>query len=295
MSRRCVGYTGEGRARQPVYVDEGPSAANSSDGIASLGRLSALTEDQLTTDAALERAAAAEAHGRRSPAEWGRQPATRNATRPALGSPDHLQQSRLDGARRHVEVVAARRPPPPDEEPVMATEPAAPTTSDLDPDGPLMALATASHEAADARAQYEAAEYRWTEARLALLAAWRAVGIDAEQVRAPDALVPLGEIAPEEVDGDRILAEARRLSPVDRLEQTGLVNGGGPRSMRPSDRRILDALLEHGGDRKAASEAIGMKLTSLVGSLSGLRSRHGQDLTAAERAVLSTPRRRAEA
>lgn len=54
-------------------------------------------------------------------------------------------------------------------------------------------------------------------------------------------------------------------------------------------RRMVDAMVEAKGDRPTAARSLGIKLESLVGSLSAVRAR--TDLTAAERAAVAVTRR----
>ena len=204
MSRRILRYEGEGRRRRPVWLPEGPANGAGDSSLigshAAVARLSAVAPSRLVevggrvpggsgaverrqaTDAQREawRAADAAPAHLSSPSLARPSPAIRD--RPALGSPEHLQQSRMRGARRHVEVVASRRPPlvrladapvppPPPEEHVMESAAQPPAVPDpryeaLDElQSAALAAQDALSERAGAQTRLEAADAAWDAAR----------------------------------------------------------------------------------------------------------------------------------
>ena len=203
MSRRCIGYEGEGKARRPIYEDQGPANGRgaSDSGRAMVARLSDLTTASLSPSAGaaavVERRMATEAQRAhwRTPAAAESPIAPVAVRRPALDSPEHLQASRMRGAARHVEVITARRPTPapPPEEPVMDAEPAPAAPEPEDPVDPfataLWAVRDAADEAAEAWSLRIEAEGRWRAAEAALRASVEAL---AAPVR-PDVLAAIDE------------------------------------------------------------------------------------------------------
>lgn len=91
--------------------------------------------------------------------------------------------------------------------------------------------------------------------------------------RAPDAAARMAAIA-----SDR----------ASRVHTHDVAAGGGPGSIPPYQRRMLDALVAANGNVPAAAAAIGIKATSLTGTMGRLRKLNG--LTDAERAVVARKR-----
>jgi hypothetical protein len=201
-----------------------------------------------------------------------------------------MQQSRLRGAERHVEVLAERRA---DSPPIRIVDPpvAAPEethTMDAPPatelEEALGRINSASLEAIEALTDVRMASRRWAAAQEQLAVAYRDAGLTEpgatngtpEPVRLA---VVASQTTPDQIE------TARRLSPVDALERNGTANGTG----RPAYvQRMLDALVEANGDFTTAARTIGLKRSSLVGSMSKLRAR--EDLTDAERVVVARKR-----
>lgn len=115
MSRRIVGYEGEGKHRRPIYSD--PLAVDLS--INPPGPV----ERRVTTDAERE-GFAPRIQGAglvRLPRRAASVAAAPPAPRPAVTDAERMQASRMRGAARHVEVVTGRKPASPAlEEPVMS-------------------------------------------------------------------------------------------------------------------------------------------------------------------------------
>lgn len=155
MSKRVIGYEGEGRARRPIYADEGPSAASTGDGLASvsrLGRLSALdireTAGQIEFDNTVERRQIT---------------AAERAARDQEARPSPIEPRR-----------AAARPPRVQEEPNVTGTP--PVEPEAEPSAsPFTRLAQAAQDAAAAKAAKDVADRAWEVAQAALEAAWREV------------------------------------------------------------------------------------------------------------------------
>jgi hypothetical protein len=237
MSRRVIRYEGEGRRRRPVYEDQGPGngAAGTLTSLgphAQVARISQAEASRLVEVGGkmpdggagkmpdggagkIERSMATEAQ----PARW-RSAETRpspiarvDVARPAMNSPEHLQQSRLRGARRHVEVVAAQHAraaspsTPPPEEPAMV-EPAAPpepaAVEGLLGDT-LAILADAARSAQEAWDRHQAAEATWLAERAALEAAWLALWYQ------PGWMAP-AELGPDEPPPDRLPMQSIELA-----------------------------------------------------------------------------------
>lgn len=248
MARRVIRYEGEGRHRRPIFEDLGPASAagrghDGQDGHATVARLSSLEASKVVGigerlqggAGAVERRMATTAQReawrseRPAPASPIAPVRVGTPARPAMGSREHLRQSRMNGARRHVEVVkrpsiledaaALGRqqvaligladppviPSPPEEEPhvndVAALPPSVrdndavdPQTIVPDPDaGPLARLAIAAAVANDAWRERQRADAVWAEANHAWQASNRALSLAADEVRAFLA----GEFEPE--------------------------------------------------------------------------------------------------
>lgn len=174
--RRVVGYVGEGRARRPLYHDDVIE-----------GTPHGIPVGSPEAAAAIARVGGSETPLRRNHGLF--------PDRPALNSPEHLQKSRMNGARRHKEVVAAQRPAVIEEVPV--SEPTIrssnipediPELPEHGPDDdPYLTLIAAANEARQAIAgerialvAYEEAELRARHAQKALAAAWEIVATTVE-------------------------------------------------------------------------------------------------------------------
>lgn len=232
MSRRVVSYEGEGKRRRPVYADEGPAAASTSDGLASLGRLSALTSHDLDDGAGrrVERRdiTQAEIEARRE-----RDSVPDHLTRPTLATAgpgliddrERAQASRRRGAEANrARIAASKAPrtaasyrPEPKEEPAVTEptqEPEDVPVSWLEPPmTTLIAVADAANEAALAWEEKIKGETRWLEASAALLAAWRALPPLPETVPLYRVHEP---IAPDEpTEADRFIHEVSIQAQID--------------------------------------------------------------------------------
>lgn len=263
MSRRVLRYEGEGRARRPVYADEGPSAASSGDGLASLSRLTALDARPTEIDRSVERRqiSAAELAAR---------------TRSLEARPDHLRErapdprpspflgAAIEGralADHHVSnaermATSRHRGGQVNRARVKAT---APTEEDPVPDGPadiheiiperdtvddaLGELQTAIDDARrawgdrqDARAAADRAEATWLEAHDRLKSLLAGVGLVPAPFEPPPgmraALVPAPQPAPAEPAPEPVIA-APEPTPAD-LTPSRQAGGGSGHSGPPT-------------------------------------------------------------
>lgn len=267
MSRRIVGYEGEGRHRRPVYEDLGPARAGDVGGLAAAGRLSALdirgtdrpegagpVERRLVTDA--ERAA-------------------RRDDRPAIDPAARLQQSRLNGAARTSAIHAARRAErAPQEEPAMVEEPRTEPDTSIEPSTPLEALADAAARADAARRVKEAADEAWRSAAAQLEASMAEVNAIlatptaqlAASIREFAAAVPVegptngSTNIPDFMHPASTPTAVATKNPAAR--QAKPKPGGDAKRAADADtraRRVLDALARHGGDTRKAGDELGLR------------------------------------
>lgn len=219
--RTRVGYEGEGRARRPIYRDDVIEGTPHGIPVGSPEAAAAIARVGGGAARALE--------------------IQRNDDlfpgRPALGSEAHLQQSRVKGAKRHVEVVAATRPAPSKEEPAVSEEPTNRSTNipaDIPGAEPEPqptwepvervelhdALNLLEHAARDAGEAWVAklaaadaaiaADEAWRAASQSLNDAWQLVEVGAGLDRISEIL----SASPAEVRHERLLEELR---PVSRL------------------------------------------------------------------------------
>lgn len=158
MSRQVVGYTGEGRLRQPVYRDEGPASASAVSPMAELSRLATPGLGPSGGAGPIERRQINEAE--------------RDARRPATDTQREWNGRGLDGQRPGPQpdpaVLAARTAPQMPQEAAMPTT----DTSALNPFGSLADAAVRASEAYDRK---RAADIAWEIARDAVTTAYSAV------------------------------------------------------------------------------------------------------------------------
>ncbi len=274
MSQRVVGYEGEGRHRKPIYAPEGPATASASSPMAMLGRLALPGMSSPTGGAGpIERRFVAAAVSE-----------ARQADRPALNSPEHVQQSRLNGARRHVEVLAERRAL---EEEQAVTDPNIEDRPDAGPAQaatreirPLHELADAAERAAAAWDRLEQHDRQrvvlvseWTRSREALAEWWEESGLLLARVVQHDEarswmvtnahdvpiLATTGEeslvelvVDPEQVQAEVDAAWAERQA----AEAPAPEAGGGPGTLTAHEQRVLASAIKHRGDRKAVAQEL---------------------------------------
>jgi hypothetical protein len=282
MALRVVGYEGEGRNRRRIVIDEGPASASvaRSIGEGKTALIAGLPDRFLTGgDGEVERRQITEAE--------------RDARRRTEQLPSPIAR------------VVARPvviPPRPPEEPVMAEQPqiAAPSVT---PREKLEALDVAVGEAMEAAAALEAARIRWEAADRALRSAWAKLDAPAsvaieDASRAPVRLQATPEMTAASRRRGAVASKAVReardagATPRQAMEagrKAKAATGGSNGTMPPYQRRMVDALLSRGGDRKAAAAALGITHESLTGTLPRIRAR--TDLTAAERDVVATTRK----
>jgi hypothetical protein len=299
VSKRVVRYEG----RHPVHADEGGSSAASNDPMAAYGRLSVAgfrgdvaetptggagpIERRKATPEELAAARAREAKPTHLVAVGGGiarpAPVTTNA---AL-----TQQSRQRGAEANRARIAASRPSPVQEEPVSEAEQDIPgiIPDELPFQTPELITPCSScvHEPVCA--------IRMTLDPLA----FRLVTVEdldeALTVRTPNVVIDCRHYLAQAVQMIAVAVPPRakkatraakpKAEPEAKAEPA---TGGGPAPMQPFLRRMLDALVEADGDRTAAATKLGIKRTSLIGTLGKLRSRG--DLTEQERAAISSAR-----
>jgi hypothetical protein len=351
VSQRRVGYDG----RRPRVIDEGPASASSSDPLAALGRLSAATlrgvGERLTGGAGpIERRQITDAERatRLQHATPGLVRAIPLVSSPAAAAPlpviDDANLRALEAQRRVGSLVdrvmALPATEEEEEEEETVAEPAHIMTTETPPEAvepigeTLSILADAVVEAIEAndalaaaeaavdqaRANLHDARKRWTGARLALDAAYRALddpppaivesGADyADPIPGPvDVAVPTPVDDPSPPDPPEAPSRQQWLDAQERRARAAALTGaaaaktepaigggsgrkhrsGGP--LRSNERRIIAVLVETGGDRKAAAARLGWKITSVQGSLGRIRSR--TDLTDQERALVASKRGR---
>lgn len=144
MSRHVIGYTGEGRARRPIYADEGPSSAVAlGDPVAAVGRLS--------TDSLIP--------------QGGAGPVERRRVSEAQRAAWRERATEVEDAPLRVDEDPEPDPEPqpqPREEPAMSA----------DNDDPYAELAEAASEASEARQGLATAQERWDAAERRLQEIW---------------------------------------------------------------------------------------------------------------------------
>lgn len=154
-------------------------------------------------------------------------------------------------------------------------------------DPSLSNLQAAVQEAIAADAAMVEAMQRWHAASAAMRAAWDATGLDVdpEDAQPPDGPPMAHHVLEIVVDRQPSRAEVRH-------EQ--LVNGdpADPQAAKPTippfKRRMLDALVANEGDYTKTAKALGLKRSSVLGTMSSLRKLTG--LTEAEQAVVARRR-----
>lgn len=239
--------------------------------------------------------------------------------RPDPGAAAHMQQSRMKGAKRHVEIVAASRAAPAKEEVPVSEEPTNRSTNipesipEAEPvelpehvggDDPYLTLIAAANEARQAttaarvaRVVLEDAEHRAELAREVLAAAWQVVSLTEELEALTLAASPAAirhERLLEGLPDDAILpepfAEEARASAVldEHPEGAHTVKPsrsrpGGPDSRaREADQRgreVLAALERHGGDTRKAGLELGMR-GNVVGRIASAARARGLQVEA---------------
>jgi hypothetical protein len=253
VSKRVIGYEGEGKHRRPIYEDLGPARAGDVSGLAAAGRLSALDirgTDRPEGAGPVERRqiTAAEMDARRD-------------DRPALNSPEHLQQSRMNGGARTSAIHAAHRAAQAPEEEAMAV-----THQDInvviEARSPLARLAEAAQEAERARAVREMADGHWRSAAADLEAAWASVNAILSTPQAE--LDAMGESIESWAQQVRVDVDPETVAAV--LDGTGRPRqpkpGGDAKRAAGADERarlVLAALERHGGDTRKAGLELGLR------------------------------------
>jgi hypothetical protein len=190
-------------------------------------------------------------------------------------TPADVQQSRLNGARRHVEVLAERRAAVPYEEvppmpaPLPAVARAEATLDDV----------IAARRAADAAfLAKQAAVEAWVTARTALEEVAAKAATDFE--RAMEELQRILDQPPGDA-GDRIVAFAAAIPTAatkpSSKPKAAKKPGGDAQRHQDADARALEviAVLErHGGDTKAAGDELGVRGNVVGRIVSSYRARH---------------------
>lgn len=215
MSQRVVGYTGEGRSRRRIVVDEGPASVRV-DREVGMGKASLIAgiPDRFAGAGEVERRQAYDAENDVRAEE------ARVARLSAVG-PIHLKgdgevatASRRRGGQVNAERLAARRSPEPHPwGPELNRRPATPPAPEEEPvsdsaPNPLTTLSEAAEAAADAHRAKLLADEAWEEARDAVAAAWAEVR-DLVAPTDPDAaLEELVEVAERAIDAGVAEAEA---------------------------------------------------------------------------------------
>lgn len=191
------------------------------------------------------------------------------ADRPALGSPAHLQQSRLNGARRHQEVMAKRAGivlPAVEEDPVMSM----PVVDEpiVEP-SPFDRLAQVAAEAAAAHQAKRVADAAWSIAVDALAAAWADVGMAGTPMVPP--ATPSTAWEPNvtsEVPDEVVATVAATLAPVvpKPKRQPGRHPGKPQEAQEKAARsaRVIEAMGRLGGDQRAVAAELGMKVNAVA-------------------------------
>lgn len=266
MSVRVVRYEGEGRHRRPVYADEGPSSAAARDPIA-IHANGGLPHLAVPTGGAgpIERRLISEAE-RQVRADMARRGA--------------LFESLVAEARAKQSPNGVSAMPAPEPDPVV--EPATPNTR-------LRALADAAMTAATAWTAREIAIEAWRTAQADLEAAIAAVSgpvtptppadpeptlVDqyeavraslADHAESSEAAIAPAPVKPT-AEGGRATAEQLQRSrrngqaAMQRVKREKGVLGA-------QQQRILDAVVRHGGDRKAAAAEIGVSDGNIAATL----------------------------
>lgn len=282
MSRHVVGYEGVGKSRRPIYADEGPASSAVHDPVAAIGVLSATqVKGSLAPTAGAGQVEISRVEVDEATRAQAR--AARTTVRPRGGSGgtqivrpgDQIQASRMNGAARHVEVIAARKPavdhpwgparnyhakPQPATEEESVSEPRADHAENIpDPIAASIAMlseaVTTAAEAWDAKvaADREADHARawWAQARVALDEAYRAIAIPTVvELAALPASDPPTPKAPEAV----VEPTERKPKPVT----------AGTKPLTTHEQRVLDATVANKGDRKAVAKALGLNFDQSV-------------------------------
>jgi hypothetical protein len=294
MSRRCIGYADEGKKRRPVYADEGPSSAATTDPIArhangghpSLGGPvggAGPVERRKATTEELAAAKAREAKPRHLVL------ATLAKPGPTAGSMDPvlaLEQRTADEPSPAIEEETAVAEAAQD----MSTEvPIEPPVLHVETIGDsLSVLADAVVEAIEANDElvsserlFDQARVRWQQARAALDAAYRALDDPPVRVESrvesradyaddiPDPIRRINHAAAVALAVDELVTEipadgplpgtqAARDAIVERIRSEGRSTKKAP-LISPTEERVLAAIAHHRGDQRAAAAELGMK------------------------------------
>jgi hypothetical protein len=295
VSRRCVGYEGEGRARRPMYVDEGPAAAGATDGLAAVGRLSALqirttagsdvdlTEQRAALDRAIERVHADQAD---RAAHFGREAFRAPA---ALTDAQREQQSRMRGGQRTSQIHASRRtaaqPVTSPEEPTVSERPAEHSDPIPGVDVGLDRLAVASETARQAWDARAAACTAWDIAREALAEAWRAISGEVLETPGPFIVVHRPQATAIGVSGaeyghhhDPDAATEPPAAAVSGRRHQSKANEAREKADRA--RRVMEAMARHGDDQRAVAAELGMRANAVAMVVKHARARDAQTVSA---------------
>lgn len=268
MSQRVIRYEGEGRARRPVYADEGPASASSSGVLAEIGRLSVLGARGSVTPLGgageVERRQATEAQR----AAWARhEPVTASSGTQRPTDAAMTQASRQRGAQANRARAAAARASQEEDVPMTDT-PQDPIEVAVDAPEHWRMIGVLAEVAMDAEKAYQlflAAAPRWEEARARLLEAWEAVeaivGPTPHAVRLTDAVRLLASTT--DVQAPLAIAQAAAESPHVDVE----ASVADPEPIAPParsgalttfQRQVVEATLRHRGDRKAVAAELGV-------------------------------------
>lgn len=248
MPRQVIGYEGEGRARRPIYRDEvidpSPLAGlpvGSPEAAAAIARVGSRTSDR---------------------------PVALQITRPPMGSPEHLAQSRRNGAARASAVYAARRATTAPQEVPMSL-PALPDTVELDP---LEHLAQVAAEAARARQAKVAADEAWDIARETLATAYARlspfVTLTAHISEPVEPVAPMAQEAAASValDEHPEAAHTVKPAPAPPKRQPGRHPGKAQGAQEKAERarRVMEAMARLGDDQRAVAAELGMRVNAVA-------------------------------
>lgn len=311
-----IRYEGEGKSRRPIYEDLGPASGNgrgdNTPAQAAAAQLSALAPasrlvgvgEPLTGGAGRIERSQASAAQREAWRAADERPSPIAPTSFATTHESDLQRSRLRGgettrarhsAVRHPWAMPERPATPPPEEPVMPDPPApADTTA-----GALQAVAVAAAAAGEAWQEVVRAKElidvrlaEWDEARGSLQEAYAGLGpmvVDGAPA-GPVAGNGVSNHAPEysDVMPEPVPTPAARMAKLAAARADAAAGGGPETDRQPWIARMLEALVATEGDFTEAAARLGIKRSSLAGSMGRLRTR--TDLTDAERAVVARKR-----
>lgn len=166
-------------------------------------------------------------------------PSSAPVPRTAIASADHMQNSRVNGARRHVEVVARQQGG-------HARKEVAPVADVVIDQSPLERLADAARRAHEALEEKQVADEAWDVAQAALQAAMDAVSTPA---------------AHEPLHPDIPLIKAPDPAPAASKRQPGRHTSKPGEAQERAARaaKVMDAMVRHDGDQAAVARELGMK------------------------------------